>query len=384
MIDIYYSTGWKKPYCYTTIDMDMILKKPINDKDSILDGGFFHYNGKFNKEKHIELLLKSNVKFIMGFDNCPIEEKTKLTKLFLKHKKNLYPIIKTKEDWDWLIRHKFKVEGIATAVDDIINKAHKKGLKIHHLGRIRNKDNLKKITSIDINTYASPKQVLLDLGNNVVNIKKSVLKMGEFILYGSSLFVNNPGDYDILYYGPYSEEEVKAKIGNKKVNVLKYLDEHNKVGKITHLLYAVDNGILLNDCPTLMKYYNNFKSLTDKQIMNKCFIALNYFKDGNYDKELKTLIITYYYTYKNEFGKFLYDNLHLIYRIISQGDDKANMFFNRMLYRKFGLTFDLPMQNRWYMYKHKELQKAIDMFFTKVEGQYIDNESIIIKCNEAV
>lgn len=381
MKEIFYSNGWKKPYCYTIIDMHKVLNKPIDDKEGIMDGGYYIYGG-FDKKLHIERLIKSNFKFIMGFDNCSYKEKEYLIELMLENKKNIYPIIKSKNNWKWLLEKKWKVEGIATANDEVINVAYKNGYNIHHLGRLKNKENINKITSLDINPYEIKKNFLLDLGNNIIKLNKDILSLGEFILYGSSLFVNNPNDIDLLYYGKLSEEEVYKKINIKKVQVVKFTKEKYKSGKITHLLYAFDNGIKLNECTNLTKMYNQFKTMSYKQFLNKCFLSYNYVRDNMYDKELKTLLILYYYYYKTELSKFLYERIHLIYKIIGDGDKKAEMLFNRMLYSRFKREFVLPLNNqkeRMYNYKYKYVEKCIDMFFPFV-NIIKDEEKILISC----
>jgi len=379
MVDIFYSNGWKKPYCYTIVDMHKVLDRPINDENGIMDGGYYIYN--WAPEHHIDYLLKSNFKFIMGFDGCPRQERKRLIELMIKNKKNIYPIIKSKNDWEWFLENKWNVEGISTANDEVIDFAYKKGLKIHHLGHIQNKDNLKKITTLDINPYSTTKKLLLDLGSdNIIKLSDDILKLGEFVLYGSSLYVDKPNDIDLLYYGSLSEEEINEIVRkiNTKANVMKFTEEKYKTGKITHLLYAIDNGVKLNDCQHLMNFYDNFKGLSHGQYLNKCFLAANYYKDYLHDKEFKTLMIAYYYKHKTDLGKFLYDRLHLIYKIVGDGDIKAEMLFNRMLYSKFGRKFDLPIESRWLLYKHQKIEEIIDMFLPKVDYIY-DEEKIMVK-----
>ena len=126
-MQIYNSNGWKSPYCYTIIDMHKVLKGPINDPEGIMDGGYYIYGAGLDKQKHIEWLLKSNFKFIMGFDFCEKEERKRLIELMLKHGKNVYPILKSKEDWQWYLDNDWKVNGIASANDYVIDKAFKKG-----------------------------------------------------------------------------------------------------------------------------------------------------------------------------------------------------------------------------------------------------------------
>ena len=254
-------------------------------------------------------------------------------------------------------------------------------MKIHHLGHIQNKENFKKITFLDINPYELTKNYLLDLGSdNIIKINEEVLKLGEFILYGSSLFVDVPNDYDLLYYGDLEEDEVQNVINkfHERVNVLKYTEEKHKTGKITHLLYAIDNGVKLNDCTNLERLYKDFKGLSLKQYYNKYFLAINYLRDYMYDKEIKTLIIAYYYKYKTDLGKFIYDHLHIIYKIVGDGDKKAEMLFNRMLFLKFKRNFVLPVNDtvRRQYYGSRKVNELIDIFFP--ETDFIQDEEKVM------
>jgi len=369
----------------------MVNRGPINDPEGIMDGGWYIHKGKLTTEKkHFEWLLKSNFKFIMGFDNMPTKDREKYINLMIDNNKPVYPIIKSTKDWNWFIKNGWldKVEGVSiasVAPDEIFCLAHKQGLNIHHLGRIRNKELFKYITSIDLNPYETTKQLLLDLGSDyIIKLPNEILELGEFILYGSAVYVDKPNDIDLLYYGKLDEKDVKQRIadlGFKDVNVLGYTKDKHKTGKITHLLFAMDNGIKLTPCPTLEKMYKEYKGLTLKQFYYKMYLCSNYHKDNFFDKELKTLLVTYQYYCNNKLSNFLWNRLHIIYKIVGDKDKKAEMLFNRQLFSRFKRIMVLPLNNRMDMYERKKVEHLIDLFFPVVD-KLIDPEKIMINITD--
>lgn len=387
MVEYYLSNGWSKPYCYTIVDMHKVIKGPIKDKTGIMDGGYYVYKKYdwFNKQNHIKWLLESEFKFIFGIDYMPYEEREPIIELLLKHNKNVYPSVKSMKDWDWLHSHKnWKFEGISTKYKNIIKLAKEKGYNIHHMGHVINKENLNHVTSLDVNPYMLKKSSLLDLGSDrILKLDKELLKLGEFILYGSSLFVGNPNDIDLLYYGDLSEKEiiniVRTKTKNDKINILKYDSHYTDTGKVTHLLYAIDNGVCLNECPSLKSMYDNFsKKLSNHQLLYKHRLAYNYFKDSFYDKEIKTLIVAYKYYYNDKLSNYLYDYLHCIYKIVGDYNKRSEMLFNRSLFSKFGRIFVVPTTNRTLLYRKNKFLDIIDLFFPKVD-HFVDDEQFLMK-----
>jgi len=371
-VKVYYSVGWKKPYCYTILD-----NLEDSNPSSMIDGGFFHYRVK-DHEKYIENLTKTNVNFITGFDGCKREKAKQYIKYLLKKEINIYPIIKKPEELNEI---SFDVKGIATRNPEVAKQ--NKDYKTHYFGLPLDDEIYNIVDSIDINPYQNNKYYLLEgiykSKNYPINLPKEILKLGEFYLYGSSLFVNKPNDYDLLYYGDKTEKEIKEQV-DERINLVKLTDDFIKGPRVTHLWFAVDNGIPLNDCKTIRSLYDKTMKTVNKHnlIPNKSWLAFSYLKDYDFVKEAKTLLISNYYIEPNELYKHIYKNLHLFYKLM-EGDKKAEMLFNRKLYQKFNRVFQLPedrQRNR--LYEKGKIQEAFNKFF-KEEEFYSDEEQIKVK-----
>ena len=205
-------------------------------------------------------------------------------------------------------------------------------------------------------------------------LDKNVLAKGEFWLYGSSLFVDNPDDYDIMYYGETSEDEITKIVNNKKVSIIPIKKDNGGTDKFrnTHIFFAHDNGIPLSPCPKIQKMYEKIQnSPWSRKAMNgKMFLSYRYYKDGDFVREFKTMLIFAHYMakeYKNrEITEYLWNNLHLTYRALAF-DKKAYDILAKHIARNFNRKIVLRFDSkRALAYKNWDSTEILNSFFPSI------------------
>ena len=372
---LYFSYGWTKPYCFTVNDSYI-----SSDEESIVDGGFYHYNIP-NHEKHLQRLAEGKFKFIMGFDRCPKEKATQYLKWLQKEGQTVCPIVHNIEAYN-----EIPVDTDFIATDSLEVVKANKGYQLHWLGNLPD-EHLDKINTADINPYENKVPFLIRnmrlAKYQPAPIPEELLKHGEFILYGSALFLEKPNDYDLLYFGDKDPKEIHEMLPSEyQWSVCKAKEEDIHNGGITHILFAVDNGLPFTPTPNIQELYEkakaNIQNIQEKVIKHKNFIAYRYMRNLQYIKEFKTLLIANHYLHETPLSKLLYDRLHLTYRVLQTDDSKAHMLLNRELHQKFNLSLYPHYEPKYNIYKNNEIEKAYHSFFTRENNIYIDEEQIQI------
>lgn len=362
---LYYSVGWKKPECYTPFDLS--LNPLVNTNNGIVDcgPGYHRYD---NVEELFDNAKLHKADFVVGFDDIKNGiKKDRIDKEILNTLKNsaspFYPICHTQQQ---INKYSKLATGITITGRDKL-KIPKNVKHIHHLG---NSSNGVKCSTYDINPYQSGRFCLIDSLNydivtdetktKAVAIVKELFKntKNEVIIYGSALYYENAHDLDILVYGKTANEYDYLNGEKDGINAVCIHPDDNEASRLSHIVFALRHGYPLTNVHKLGKIYEkSFQRLNENYITMKMRLAYQYAREGDYKKEIKTLVIGLAYSkLENTYGMdFVEENMHLLYKAL-QGDMKAVFFLKHFtgLELKPLKEIEANSYNRCIMYKEEK------------------------------